>query len=302
MKILPRKRRVSGSSDEEREAIARLVRRPLFELIPLRNALARAEALPAGAATTVTASPSHGIEATVDLCEALIARGHEATPHLAAHMFRDRAHVAELLDRCRSAGIRSAFVVGGDAKDRGEIHDGSGADPADAKTLGHPFTHDRRARLPGGSPDDPEPRAHARPCGRSRSTRTTSRPRWGSIRTPSPHGSHGCATKASRFPCTSGFPGRRRWGSSRPSAPGSAWQVRCGICGNTGACSVTSCEAIVRTRRAPRGPRADAGRSHRRCPEAAPLHVQPGRGDRGVAAAAAGGAQLTRVAANRSIT
>jgi methylenetetrahydrofolate reductase (NADPH) len=123
-------------------------------LIPLRNALERAEALPAGAATTVTASPSHGIEATVDLCDALIARGHEATPHLAAHMFRDRAHVAELLDRCRSAGIRSAFVVGGDAKDRGEIHDGLALIRL-MEDLGHPFTSIGVPGYPEGHPAIP---------------------------------------------------------------------------------------------------------------------------------------------------
>lgn len=155
MKFLPRRRRGTASStDVEREAIVRLVRAPLFELIPLRNAFERAVALPAGAATTVTASPSHGIEATVDLCEALIARGHEATPHLAAHMFRDRAHVADLLDRCRSAGIRSAFVVGGDAKDRGEVHDGLALIRL-MEDMGHPFTSIGVPGYPEGHPAIP---------------------------------------------------------------------------------------------------------------------------------------------------
>lgn len=141
-------------SDDEREAIAGLVRRPLFELIPLRDALERADALPAGAATTVTASPSHGIEATIELCEGLRARGHEATPHLAAHMVRDRAHVADLLDRCRSAGIRGAFVVGGDAKDRGEIHDGLALIRL-MEDLGHPFTSIGVPGYPEGHPAIP---------------------------------------------------------------------------------------------------------------------------------------------------
>ena len=155
MKILPRRRRGTASStDVERDAIARLVRAPLFELIPLRNALERADALPAGAATTVTASPSHGIEATIELCEALRARGHQTTPHLAAHMVRDRAHVAELLDRCRSAHIRSAFVVGGDAKDRGEIHDGLALIRL-MEDLGHPFTSIGVPGYPEGHPAIP---------------------------------------------------------------------------------------------------------------------------------------------------
>ena len=154
MRILPHRRREARSLADARAVILGLVRRPLFELIPLRNALERAEALPADAATTVTASPSHGIEATVDLCEALIARGHEATPHLAAHMFRDRAHAAELLDRCRSAGIRSAFVVGGDAKDRGEIHDGLALIRL-MEDLGHPFRSIGVPGYPEGHPAIP---------------------------------------------------------------------------------------------------------------------------------------------------
>jgi methylenetetrahydrofolate reductase (NADPH) len=141
----------SRSADDEREALRRLVERPLFELIPLRNALAGAEALPAGAATTVTASPSHGIEATIDLCEALIDRGHPATPHLAAHMFRDRAHLSEILQRSREAGVREAFVIGGDAKDRDEFHDALGLLRAIGE-MGRPFERIGIAGYPEGHP------------------------------------------------------------------------------------------------------------------------------------------------------
>jgi methylenetetrahydrofolate reductase (NADPH) len=142
---------------EQASAVAALLRRPLFELIPLRDALERAEALPSGAATTVTASPSHGIEATISLCEALVARGHDATPHLAAHMFRDRQHLEDVLARCRTAGMRSAFVVGGDAKDRGELHDGLALLRA-MEELGHPFTSVGVAGYPEGHPAIPEER------------------------------------------------------------------------------------------------------------------------------------------------
>jgi methylenetetrahydrofolate reductase (NADPH) len=155
MRMLPRRRREARSTSGARAAILELVRQPLFELIPLRNALERAESLPTGAATTVTASPTHGIEATVDLCKGLIARGHEATPHLAAHMFRDRAHVADLLDRCRSAGIVSAFVVGGDAKDRGDIHDGLTLIRI-MEELGHPFASIGVPGYPEGHPSIPD--------------------------------------------------------------------------------------------------------------------------------------------------
>jgi methylenetetrahydrofolate reductase (NADPH) len=155
MKLLSGNRRTAGIATERgREAVAALLRRPLFELIPLRDALERAASLPPGAGATVTASPTHGIESTIELCEGLIALGHPATPHLAAHMIRDRAHLAELLERCRSAGIRSAFVVGGDAKDRGEVHDGLALLRL-LEELGHPFEAVGVAGYPEGHPSIP---------------------------------------------------------------------------------------------------------------------------------------------------
>ena len=151
------RKREEQATDEQRDVLRRLVERPLFELIPLRDALERAEALPTGSVTTVTASPSHGIEATIELCEGLAAHGHEATPHLAAHMFRDRSHLADVLDRCRDLGLRSAFVIGGDARDRGEFHDGLSLLRA-MEELGHPFTSLGVAGYPEGHPSIPHDR------------------------------------------------------------------------------------------------------------------------------------------------
>jgi methylenetetrahydrofolate reductase (NADPH) len=148
---------VGADADLQRNGLVELLRSPRFELIPLRDALERAEALPPSSATTVTASPGHGTEATIDLCEALTRLGHDATPHLAAHMFRDRAHLRDVLDRCRGIGLRSAFVIGGDAKDRGELHDGVALLRAMAE-LGHPFTSVGVAGYPEGHPSIPDER------------------------------------------------------------------------------------------------------------------------------------------------
>ena len=126
-------------TEDQRAALKRLVGDAKFELIPLDSVMAKCEALPDGAAVTVTASPSHGIEATFDVCETLAARGHDVTPHLSAHMTRDRAHLQELLDRAHAANITKVFVVGGDAKDRGIFHDGLHLLQA-MDELGHPFT------------------------------------------------------------------------------------------------------------------------------------------------------------------
>lgn len=145
------KRRTTVLPEEQRVALRALLERPKFELIPLKNAREAAEALPVGAMVTVTASPSHGIESTIELAEQMVAAGHDAVPHLSAHMIRDRAHLGELLDRCRGAGLREAFVVGGDAKEPGEFHDGLTLLRA-MHELGHPFETVGAPGYPEGHP------------------------------------------------------------------------------------------------------------------------------------------------------
>lgn len=142
-------------TEAQRAALKGLVAEAKFELIPLRGALERAEALPPGAAVTVTASPSHGIESTLELCESLAARGHDVTPHLSAHMICDRAHLGELLARARAAGMRRAFVVGGDTKVPGEFVDGLSLLRA-LDELGHPFEEVGVAGYPEGHADIPD--------------------------------------------------------------------------------------------------------------------------------------------------
>jgi len=139
-------------TEDQRAALKRLVAEAKFELIPLDSVMAKCDALPDGAAVTVTASPSHGIEATFDLCAALAARGHDVTPHLSAHVTRDRAHLQALLDQAREANITRVFVVGGDAKDRGNFHDGLHLLQA-MDELGHPFTEIGIPSYPEGHAD-----------------------------------------------------------------------------------------------------------------------------------------------------
>jgi methylenetetrahydrofolate reductase (NADPH) len=109
---------------EQRAAMRSLVASPKFELIPMASTLASAEALPPGSMVTVTASPTKGMEVTIDVAEALKARGHTLIPHMSARKIRDRGHLRELLARLDAAGIKRIFAVGGDAKDPGEYEDG----------------------------------------------------------------------------------------------------------------------------------------------------------------------------------
>lgn len=108
----------------DRAALARVLRDPTFELIPLKNVREQAAAIPRGATVSVTASPGKGIEATVEVAVELEAAGLRAIPHLSARMIRDRAHLSELLARMADAGVDRAFVVGGDADEPGEFLDG----------------------------------------------------------------------------------------------------------------------------------------------------------------------------------
>ncbi len=132
-------RRSSSMSAVAREALARVLRAPTFELIPLKSAMTQAAFLPRGATVSVTASPAKGIEATVALCEQLQAAGFRAVPHLSARMVRDRAHLSDLIAWLEGAGVDRAFVVGGDAKEPGAFPDGLSL-LREMHDIGHPLS------------------------------------------------------------------------------------------------------------------------------------------------------------------
>jgi methylenetetrahydrofolate reductase (NADPH) len=132
-------RRRSSLAPPAREALARLLRAPTFELIPLKTSMDQAAFLPAGSTVTVTASPAKGIEATVALCEQLQAAGFRAVPHLSARMVRDRAHLVDLIGWLEGAGVDRAFVVGGDAKEPGAYPDGLSL-LREMAEIGHPLS------------------------------------------------------------------------------------------------------------------------------------------------------------------
>jgi len=135
--VLFRRRR--SLSDPQAAALARVLAAPTFELIPLRHAIDKAAALPAGATVSVTTSPSKGIEATVALSEQLQAHGFRAVPHVSARMIRDRAHLADMIAWLEGAGVDRAFVVGGDAKEPGAYPDGLSL-LHEMTEIGHPLS------------------------------------------------------------------------------------------------------------------------------------------------------------------
>jgi methylenetetrahydrofolate reductase (NADPH) len=85
-----------------------------FEVLPFERAEEEAARLPEPARLTVTSSPRHGPDHTVEFAVRLAELGHTVTPHLAARMIRDQSHLDDLLARVAAAGIEDLFVIGGD--------------------------------------------------------------------------------------------------------------------------------------------------------------------------------------------
>jgi methylenetetrahydrofolate reductase (NADPH) len=86
-----------------------------FEVLPFGRGEQEAAELPEHVWLTVTASPTHTLDDTVAVACRLRAVGHDVTPHLAARMVRDRAHLDELLGALARSGVDDVFLVGGDA-------------------------------------------------------------------------------------------------------------------------------------------------------------------------------------------
>ena len=111
-----------ATTTREAAAIAALLRKPRFEILPLEGVEEQVLAhLGHEARVTVTASPRKGLEATLELSERLARAGYIAVPHLSARLVRDRAHLEEVVARMLDAGIRELFVPAGDAAAPGEF-------------------------------------------------------------------------------------------------------------------------------------------------------------------------------------
>ncbi len=66
---------------------------------------------------TITCSPRHTVEHTLEVAAHVRELGHRAVPHIAARMVADADHVDELLCRLAAAEIDDIFLIGGDEKE-----------------------------------------------------------------------------------------------------------------------------------------------------------------------------------------
>jgi methylenetetrahydrofolate reductase (NADPH) len=102
---------------DSRETLVAWLSHTRYEVIPLAGVEERvAEHVPTAVVVTVTASPRKGLDPTLELAERLAARGYRAVPHLSARLVADEAHLQEVLQRLRDAGIDEVFVMAGDAE------------------------------------------------------------------------------------------------------------------------------------------------------------------------------------------
>jgi methylenetetrahydrofolate reductase (NADPH) len=105
--------------------VRRVVASTTFELVPLKNLDAQLPELPEGAKVSVTCSPVKGIDATLDLAAKLKASGLRPTPHVAARLVRDRAHVRDIADRLKGEGFEELFLIAGDEEHPTGEYEGS---------------------------------------------------------------------------------------------------------------------------------------------------------------------------------
>ena len=122
------------------DATVRLLEHTRYEVLPTATIEDKVlEHVPVDRVLTVTASPSKGLQPTLDLAERLTGHGYAVVPHLAARMVRDKAELSEICDRLVGKGITRVFVPGGDADPPGAYADALSL-LEDLAALGNPFT------------------------------------------------------------------------------------------------------------------------------------------------------------------
>jgi len=104
----------------------RLLDEMTYELIPLKNVHEQGEFLPQSSTISITCSPAKDIEATLELCENFLDKGHATIPHFAARMVESEEHVTRIVKRVEALGIETVFIIGGDADQRGPFTDAPG--------------------------------------------------------------------------------------------------------------------------------------------------------------------------------
>jgi methylenetetrahydrofolate reductase (NADPH) len=105
-------------SKARKDVLGRWLQHPRYEVIPLAGVEERIlQHVPTEVTVTVTASPTRGLEPTLELAERLARRGYHTVPHLSARLIADGAHLEAVIRRMHEAGIGEVFAIAGDARE-----------------------------------------------------------------------------------------------------------------------------------------------------------------------------------------
>ncbi|CAL9364711.1 methylenetetrahydrofolate reductase [Streptomyces sp. enrichment culture] len=122
------------------EVLRALLDRVRYEVLPAGPTEDKVLAhVPRDVVVTVTASPVKGLEPTLALAERLTAHGFRVVPHVPARLLRDDAHLKDVAERLRAAGVDDVFVPAGDADPPAGPYEGALPVLRRLDELGRPF-------------------------------------------------------------------------------------------------------------------------------------------------------------------
>lgn len=119
------------------ESVVASLERARFEIIPMKGVDDQLPFLPAGVTVTVTASPTKGLDATLELAERVAQRGNPVVPHLSARLVEGREHLARILARLEALGVEEVFVPAGDTEIPAGPYEGAADLLEEMTDLGH---------------------------------------------------------------------------------------------------------------------------------------------------------------------
>ena len=119
------------------ERVVASLERARFEIIPMKGVDDQLPFLPAGVTVTVTASPTKGLDATLELAERVAQRGNPVVPHLSARLVEGREHLARILARLEALGVEEVFVPAGDTEIPAGPYEGAADLLEEMTDLGH---------------------------------------------------------------------------------------------------------------------------------------------------------------------
>ena len=142
--------------------LAGLLDQAYLEVIPTATVIDRLVHIPPQAYVSITCSPTHGLEPTLELMEQYRALPREnqlkLIPHIAARSVRDKGHLREIMARLEAARVESVFIPGGDSPQPVGIYSDSLKLLRDMADIGHGIEDVGVAAHPEGHPmvDDRE--------------------------------------------------------------------------------------------------------------------------------------------------